>query len=301
MHESVEDARMSALKPRMRAMAPIAGLLVSMASVQSGASIAKTLFPIAGAGGVVAVRVGFGAILLCLALRPWRLRVRRKSWPPLVAYGVSLGMMNFLFYQALDRLPIGVAVAVEFTGPLTVAVFTSRRTIDFLWIAIAAAGLALLLPLLHQPNVSVPGILFALGAAACWALYIVFGQQVGHRLGPQGVALGSLIAAGLIVPIGLLDATAMVFSRAVLLPGLAVAALSTALPYSLEMIALARLPTRTFSVLMSLEPAVGALSGLLFLGERLAPTQWSAILLIIVASAGTAATARQEVAVPVPD
>jgi inner membrane transporter RhtA len=210
-------------------------------------------------------------------------------------------MMNFLFYQALDRLPIGVAVAVEFTGPLTVAVLTSRRTIDFLWIAIAAAGLALLLPLLHQTHVNLPGILFALGAAACWALYIVFGQKVGHRLGPQGVALGSLIAAALIVPIGLFDATGMVFSRAVLLPGLAVAALSTALPYSLEIIALARLPTRTFSVLMSLEPAVGALSGLLFLGERLAPTQWSAILLIIVASAGTAATARREVAVPVPD
>ena len=292
---------MSALKPRMRAMAPIAGLLVSMASVQSGASIAKTLFPIAGAGGVVAVRVGFGAILLCLALRPWRLRVRRKSWPPLVAYGVSLGMMNFLFYQALDRLPIGVAVAVEFTGPLTVAVFTSRRTIDFLWIAIAAAGLALLLPLLHQPNVSVPGILFALGAAACWALYIVFGQQVGHRLGPQGVALGSLIAAGLIVPIGLLDATAMVFSRAVLLPGLAVAALSTALPYSLEMIALARLPTRTFSVLMSLEPAFGALAGLLLLGERLTAVQWSAILLIIAASTGAATLARQKIPAPIPD
>ncbi len=282
-------------------MAPIAGLLVSMASVQSGASIAKTLFPLAGAGGVVALRVGFGAILLCVALRPWRQPVRRTSWPPLVAYGLSLGLMNFLFYQALDRLPIGVAVAVEFTGPLTVAVMTSRRIIDFLWIAIAASGLALLLPLPHQGHANLPGVLFALGAAACWALYIVFGQRVGHHLGPQGVALGSLIAAALIVPIGLFDAPAMVFSRAVLLPGLAVAALSTALPYSLEMIALARLPTRTFSVLMSLEPAVGALSGLLFLGERLAPAQWSAIVLIIAASAGTATTARQEVAVPVPD
>jgi inner membrane transporter RhtA len=282
-------------------MAPIAGLLVSMASVQSGASIAKTLFPLAGAGGVVALRVGFGAILLCVALRPWRQPVRRTSWPPLVAYGLSLGLMNFLFYQALDRLPIGVAVAVEFTGPLTVAVMTSRRIIDFLWIAIAASGLALLLPLPHQGHANLPGVLFALGAAACWALYIVFGQRVGHHLGPQGVALGSLIAAVLIVPIGLFDAPAMVFSRAVLLPGLAVAALSTALPYSLEMIALARLPTRTFSVLMSLEPAVGALSGLLFLGERLAPAQWSAIVLIIAASAGTATTARQEVAVPVPD
>jgi inner membrane transporter RhtA len=292
---------MSARKPRLSAPAPVAALLVSMASVQSGAAIAKTLFPIAGAGGVVALRVGFGAMLLCLALRPWRLRVPRDSRRPLLAYGLALGMMNFLFYQALVRLPIGVAVAVEFTGPLTLAVLTSRRAIDFTWVAIAVTGLALLLPLLHRTHVSLPGILFALGAAACWALYIVFGQKVGHHLGPKGVALGSLIAAVLIVPVGLSAAPAVLFSRAVLLPGLAVAALSTALPYSLEMIALARLPTRTFSVLMCLEPAVGALSGLLFLGERLAPTQWSAIGLIIIASAGTATTAGEEIPAPVPD
>ncbi len=282
-------------------MAPIAALLVAMGSVQSGACIAKRLFAVAGPGGTVALRIGFGTVLLCLALRPWRLRVRRESWPPLVVYGVALGTMNFLFYEALDRLPIGIAVAVEFIGPLTVAVLSSRRFIDFLWIVLAAGGLTLLLPVLHQTHVNLPGILFALGAGACWATYIVFGQKVGHHVGAQGVALGSVISAVLIVPIGLSVAPATLFSWAVLLPGLAVAALSTALPYSLEMVALTQLPTRMFGVLMSLEPAVGALFGLLFLDERLVPTQWSAILLVIVASIGSAITARQEMPVPVPD
>ncbi len=292
---------MSDLRLRLRAIAPFAAVLVAMASVQTGASIAKTLFPLAGPAGIVALRAGFGTALLWLALRPWRLRVRRDSWLPLGVYGVSLGTMNFLFYQALYRLPIGVAVAVEFIGPLTVAVLTSRRGADFLWILIAAVGFVLLLPAPHQSHVSLPGILFALGAGACWALYIVFGQKVGYHLGPQGVALGSLISAVLVVPIGLHEAPAALFSRAVLLPGLAVAALSTALPYSLEMFSLTRLPTRSFGVLMSLEPAVGALSGLMFLGERLAPIQWIAILLVIVASAGTAANAREQVPAPVPD
>lgn len=293
--------RLKTPSPGTRAAAPVASLLVSMASVQSGASIAKTLFPIAGVGGTVALRIGFGTLLLCLVLRPWRLRVRRESWLPLLVYGISLGTMNGLFYQALERLPIGIAVAVEFIGPLTLAVLTSRRAVDLLWIALAAAGLALLLPLLHQTHLNPTGILFALGAGTCWALYIVFGRKVGHQLGPQGVALGSLIAAALIVPLGLIGAPAVLLSRAVLLRGLAVGALSTAVPYSLEIIALARLPTRSFSVMMSLEPAVGALSGLLFLGERLAATQWIAILLVIAASIGTASSARQEATAPVPD
>ncbi len=292
---------MSALKARIGAAVPIVALLASMASVQIGASIAKTLFPLAGPTGVVALRIAFGTVLLCLALRPWQVRIRRESWLPLGVYGLSLGIMNFLFYQALDRLPVGLAVAVEFTGPLSVAVLTSRRFLDYLWIVVAAAGLTLLLPVLHQTHLNVAGILFALGAGVCWALYIVFGQKVGHHLGTQGVALGSLVSAVLIVPIGLLHAPAPVFSRPVLLPGLAVALLSTALPYSLDMVALRRLPARTFGVLMSLEPAFGALAGLLLLGERLTAVQWSAILLIIAASTGAATLARQKIPAPIPD
>lgn len=273
-----------------------------MISVQSGASIAKTLFPIAGAVGIVTVRVGFGTLILCLALRPWRARIRREAWRPLVVYGLSLGTMNFLYYQALERLPVGIAVAVEFIGPLTVAVLSSRRSIDFLWIVIAAAGFVLLLPVLPQVRQSsLTGILFALGAGACWGLYIVFGQKAGNHLGTQTVAFGSLISAALVVPIGLLQARSILFSREVLLPGLAVAVLSTALPYTLEMIALTRLPTRTFGVLMSLEPAVGAVAGWLLLDERLTTAQCSAIALVMSASIGATATARQNMPAPVPD
>ncbi len=288
--------------PRLRAFLPIGVLLIAMISVQSGASLAKTLFPIAGPAGTVTVRVGFGTVILCLVLRPWRTRITRESLAPLVVYGVALGLMNFLYYQALDRLPLGVAVAVEFIGPLTVAVLSSRRTIDFLWIMLAVAGFMLLLPVLPQVrHASLTGILFALGAGACWGLYIVFGQKAGHHLGTQTVALGSIISAVLIVPAGLLHAPSVLFSRAVLLPGLAVAVLSTALPYTLEMIALTRLPARTFGVLMSLEPAVGALAGLVFLDETLSLSQCSAISLVILASIGATATAHERMPAPVPD
>ena len=290
--------------PRLQrsSLLPVGVVLMAMMSVQTGASIAKALFAVAGPTGVVTVRIGFGTIILCLALRPWRARVPREARLPLAVYGLSLGTMNALYYQALDRLPVGLAVAVEFIGPLAVAVLTSRRRLDFAWIALAVIGLVLLLPVLpHVRHVSLTGVAFALGAGACWALYIVFGQRAGRHLGTQTVAFGSIISAVLVVPFGLLHAGAIVFSRQVLLPGLAVAVLSTALPYTLEMFALTRMPTRTFGVLMSLEPAVGALSGLLLLGEKLTPAQSAAILLVMAASAGATITAHRSVPAPVPD
>ena len=273
-----------------------------MISVQSGASLAKSVFPLAGPVGMVTLRIGFGTLILCAVLRPWRVRITRASLLPLVIYGLALGTMNFLYYQALDRLPVGVAVAVEFLGPLSVAVISSRRPIDFLWVLIAAVGFALLLPVFSQVRqANLTGTLFALGAGACWALYIVFGQRVGYHLGTQSVALGSVISAALIVPIGLVHSPPDLFTPKVLLPGLAVAVLSTALPYTLEMTVLTRIPTRTFGVLMSLEPAVAALSGLVFLGEMLSPAQCGAILLVILASLGATATARPHMPAPVPD
>jgi inner membrane transporter RhtA len=273
-----------------------------MVSVQSGASLAKSLFPVAGPVGMVTVRIGFGTVILCAVLRPWRVRLTRRALLPLVTYGLALGTMNFLYYQALDRLPVGVAVAIEFLGPLTVAVFSSRRPVDFLWVLIAAIGFIALLPAFSQArHANLPGALFALGAGCCWAVYIVFGQKVGYHLGTQSVALGSLISAALIVPFGLLHAPPNLFTAQVLLPGLAVAILSTALPYTLEMMALTRLPTRTFGVLMSLEPAIAALSGLIFLGEALTGTQCVAILLVVVASLGATVTASPHIPAPVPD
>lgn len=288
--------------PQLRSILPVGVLLLAMMSVQTGASIAKTLFDVAGPIGVVTVRIGFGTLILCLALRPWRVSITREARLPLAVYGLSLGAMNVLYYQALDRLPVGLAVAVEFIGPLTVAVLASRRRSDFAWIVLAALGLALLLPVLPQVrHVSLTGVAFALGAGACWALYIVFGQRAGRLLGTQTVAFGSIISAVLVVPIGLFHAGPELFSRRVLLPGLAVAILSTALPYTLEMFALTRMPARTFGVLMSLEPAVGALAGLMLLDERLTPEQSAAILLVMAASAGAAVTAHRDLPAPVPD
>lgn len=230
------------------------------------------------------------------------MRLHRESRLPLVIYGLSLGTMNVCFYQALARLPIGVTVAVSFSGPLTVGVLSSKRMSDVIWIGIAACGISLLAPVLRgMPRANLTGFLFALGAGVCWGLYIVFGQRVGNELGTRCVSLGSLIAAAAIVPFGFLTAPPQLFSREVLLPALAVAILSTVLPYSLEMFALTRLPTQTFSVLTSLEPAVGALSGLVFLGERLVPLQWIAIFLVMIASIGAARSASEQMPLPLVD
>jgi inner membrane transporter RhtA len=209
--------------------------------------------------------------------------------------------MNFLYYQALRTLPLGITVAIEFTGPLTVAVISSRRPVDFLWIVLAAAGLALLLPIARtQANVDLTGALFALGAGACWALYIVFGQKAGADYGAQAVALGSVIASIIVVPVGIAAAGTRLLSPAALPYGLAIALLSTALPYTLEMIALTRLPARTFGILMSIEPVFAALVGWVMLRERLAAVQWLAIGMIILASIGTTWTATAQRAAPVP-
>ena len=281
---------------------PVLALLVGMVSVQSGASIAKTMFPLAGPLGTVALRVGFGTLILCAVLRPWRVRIPARSRLPIAVYGVALGIMNMCFYQALSRLPLGVAVALEFTGPLAVAILFSRRLIDFLWVLLAMAGLSLLLPVAHlHRGIDPIGAVYALGAGGCWAVYIVSGQKAGISHGAQSVALGSLISAVLVLPVGILSAPPTFFSASVVLPGIAIAVLSTALPYLLDMVALTRLPTRTFGVLMSVEPAIGALTGLLFLDEKLSVSQWIAITLIILASIGVTASGEQRMAGPIPD
>ena len=291
---------MEQLKWRASTLFPIALLLLAMVSVQAGAAIAKTLFPLVGPIGMVAVRIAFGTLILALVLRPWRAKFKARSWQPLAIYGVSLGVMNMLYYLALSRVPLGIAVALEFTGPLAVAVLASRRMIDFCWIALAAAGLVLLLPI-AQAGIDPVGAVLALGAGVCWGLYIVFGQKTGADYGAQGVAIGSVISAVIAVPIGLITAHSALFSAAVILPGIGVAALSTALPYTLEMIALTRMPARTFGVLMSIEPAIGALFGAAYLNERLTFTQWAAIGLIIAASVGTTASAHGAAHAPAPD
>src|ERR1700747_809886 len=150
-------------------------LLIAMSSIQAGASLAKTLFHTVGPAGAVALRTALATLMLAIVLRPWRARLTSTSWPALAVYGISLGVMNCLYYLALRTVPLGITVSLEFTGPLAVAVLSSRRAIDFLWIALAAGGLCFLLPIGHtQAAIDPAGALFALGAGACWALYIVF-------------------------------------------------------------------------------------------------------------------------------
>lgn len=279
---------------------PVGMLLIAMASVQTGASLAKSLFPAVGAQGTTTLRLIFASILMLIILRPWRTTFTAASLRTVLIYGIALGGMNFLFYMAIRTIPLGIGVALEFTGPLAVALLHSRKITDFVWIALAVTGLALLIPMGQADSLDLTGALYALGAGVCWAAYILFGQKAGADHGVQTAALGVVIAAVFIAPIGAAHAGSALLDPALIPVALGVAILSTALPYTLEMIALTRMPVRTFGTLMSMEPAVGALSGLLFLHENLSLTQWLAIGAIIVASAGATLTTRSEPAALVP-
>jgi len=274
-------------------------LLVSMSSYQFGAALAKQLFPAIGAQGATACRLGLGALILLLVRRPWRTWRRGRDLRALWGYGLSIGVMNLVFYMSLRTIPLGIAVALEFTGPLALALFGSRRLQDFIWIALVIAGLLLLLPLRGQVHALDPvGVLYALAAGVGWACYIVLGQRAGGMHGGDAVTWGTSIAALLAIPVGVAHAGSALFDPALLPFALGVAVLSSALPYSLEMVALTRLPTRSFGTLLSLEPAFAALAGVALLGERLSLLQWLAIVAIIVAAAGTALSVRRPAVEP---
>jgi inner membrane transporter RhtA len=270
---------------------PVAALLIAMVCFQLGATLAKGLFPIVGAGGTAALRLAIAALILLAVWRPWHLRFTQRQLGIVIVYGVAMGWMNFFFYLALSHIPLGITMALEFTGPLGIALFASRRPIDFLWIFLAALGLIALLPLgLGGAPLSALGVIYALAAGMCWALYILFGRRAGAAHGGQITSWGTVIGALVIVPIGFAHSGTRLFSPAILPMAVGVAVLSSALPYSLEMFAMPRIATRTFGVLMSLNPALGALSGLIFLSETLTLIQWTAIASIVAASAGSAAT-----------
>lgn len=286
---------MPGLSHRSSVWMPVAVILIAMLSIQSGASLAKSLFPLVGAPGVTALRIALGTLILVVIFKPWRLRVQKAQRLPLLFYGLALGAMNYMFYLSIQTIPLGIAVALEFTGPLAVALFASRRPVDFIWVILAVLGLWFLLPLgQNVSEIDLTGAALALGAGACWAVYILTGQRAGEEHGPATVALGSLIAAIIFVPLGMAQATESIWQWSVMPVGLAVAVLSTALPYSLEMISLTRLPTRIFGTLMSMEPALAAISGMIFLGETLTFTQTLALCSIIAASMGSTLTMRPE-------
>ncbi len=267
--------------------APILALVASMASIQVGAALAQHLFPIVGAPGTTALRVGLAALILLAIRRPSLKGLNGASWRALGLYGASLGLMNLCFYLALRTIPLGVAVAVEFIGPLVVAAASHRSRLDILWLVLAAAGLALLAPL-GAHALDPTGLLLALGAGVFWGLYILFGQAAGRIGEGAASALGMVVAAIVVLPFGIVSAGTRLLDPGLLPLALIVAVLSSALPYSLEMFALTRLPRSTFGTLMSLEPAIGALSGFLLLGQQLSLRQGAAIVAIITASAGAA-------------
>jgi len=260
-------------------------LLFAMASIQFGASQAKILFPVLGAAGTTLMRLVFASLIMAIVFRPWKIKFSKN----LIFYGLSLGLMNLSFYYALERIPLGIAVALEFTGPLAVAIFSSRKTVDYLWAILAGIGIVLLLPFeATEKSLDLLGIFFALFAGLCWALYIVFGKRAGNDLkGGEASTMGMLVAAAVVIPFGLVIDGPKLFNPSVLPLILVVAFFGSALPYTLEMFALKKMPQRTFGVLMSLEPAMASLMGFIFLTEALTMTQWSAILCVIISSLGS--------------
>ena len=274
--------------------------MVSLITLCAGTSLAKGLFPFVGAEGTTTYRLVFSTLLLMAFWRPWR---RAWTWadvPILVLFGATLGLMNLLFYNAIKTVPFGLAIAVEFTGPLAVALWSSKKPLDFVWIVLAVAGMGLILPLgnasgadMQAAAIDPMGIAYALGAGACWAVYIVVGQRVADRIGAFATPMGMLVAALLVTPVGISVAGSSLLNPEWMLAGLGIALLSSAIPYSLEMYSLKHLPKQTFSILLSLEPAVGALAGWLVLSEQLSTQQLGAIGLIMAASMGSAMTAGQ--------
>ena len=285
---------------RHAALIPMLAILGAVTALGLGTSWAKhSLFPVVGAQGTTAVRVGFSALLLLLFWRPWRWALSGADARTVALYGAALGAMNLCFYMSLRTIPFGIAVAIEFAGPLAVALFSSRRPLDFLWVLLAAAGLALLLPLGHDVSTLDPaGVLFALAAAVFWATYIIFGKRASHLHAGHSVSLGLFVAALVVVPVGVAHAGSALLSPVILATGLGVALISSAIPISLEMVALKRLSPQAFGIMASMEPAVAALMALALLGEYLSAMQWLAIALIVAASVGSSVTAQRGKRVP---
>ncbi len=262
-------------------------VLVGQVSNGVGAAWSKSLFPIVGPEGVVALRVGISALLLGVVTGAWRLRLPREHWGNLAGYGICLGVMNSVAYQAFARVPIGIAMAIEVMGPLTLVILASRRVSDFIWLAGTVAGLDLVLfPGKEIAPLDIVGLGFACCSAASWAGYIVFGSRLAKVGSGSIVAAGALIASIFVVPLGLAGAGAALFTPGLLALGLGVAILTNALPYFLQMLAMRQLPRALYGVIAGGVPAVGAAMSWLVLGEQLAVRQWLGIGLVVLAAAG---------------
>lgn len=272
---------------------PIPAVLLAIISVQSGAAIAKSLFPTIGAAGTASLRIGISAIILLAVYRPKLLKITLQQWKFVIPYGLCLGAMNLVFYFAIERIPIGLAVTLEFIGPLMVAVLGSKRLVDFLWVLLAAAGIILIAPWTTN-GVDILGAGLALLAGAFWAAYILLGGKISTIMqGGDAVTTGMLFAAMLVVPFGILGDGLHNLTPQFWGMGIALALLSSAIPFTLEMKALGQLPARTFSILMSLEPAAASVCAFLFLQEYLSFNEILAVAFVVTASAGSTLTSRR--------
>lgn len=278
----------------------VALALCAMMSFQLGGTIAKLMFPAVGANGTTTLRLVLSALILGLLTRPWRDPLPRGALLPLLVYGAALAGVNGFFYLAIRTVPIGVSVTIDFLGPLTVAVMFSRRLLDLVWVVLAGCGVVLLLPVAGGVRLDPTGLAFSVAAAASWGVYILAGRRLGALVpNSRAAALGIAVGAVLTLPFGFAEAGSRLLSPALLPLALTVAVVSSALPNTLEMMAMTRLPAGVFGVLMSLEPAFGALFGFILLGERLDARQLFAIALVILASAGVTITAARASPVPV--
>lgn len=281
------------MKIKSLSIPPIPAVLFAIISVQSGAAIAKTLFPVLGASATASLRIGISALILLAVYRPNLFHITAKQWKIVIPYGLSLGAMNLIFYLAIERIPIGLAVTLEFFGPLLVAVLGSKRILDYLWVALAAIGIALIAPWTNN-EIDLWGVVFALLAGGFWAVYIILGGKISKIMnGGQAVATGMLFGSLLIIPFGIAGKGLLLLTPTYLYMGIALALLSSAIPFTLEMKALGQLPARTFSILMSLEPAAAAICGLLFLSERLNTNEIIALCCVVIASAGSTITSKR--------
>ncbi|RYZ36076.1 MAG: DMT family transporter [Myxococcaceae bacterium] len=280
---------------RASPLSPIPAVLIAVVSVQGGAALAKGLFPAVGAVGAAGLRLVLASVMLLAFFRPPLTRYSRAQWAAIVPYGLALGVMNLTYYLAIARIPLGLAVTLEFVGPFALAVVGSRKAMDFLWVLFAATGIVLITPWSAHPEGLDPlGVVLALTAGACWAVYIVVGGRLSKRVPEgQGVAAGMVVATLVVLPFSLVGGHLERLTPALFAASVGVALLSSALPYTLEMMALGRLSSRAFGILMSLEPGVATLVGWVFLHEQLTSLQWLAVALVSVASAGATLTAKR--------
>lgn len=284
----------SLLRTAADSIPPSGLVLLAIFSVQLGAGFAKQLFTALPPSAVVFLRIAMGALIIGAVARPKLRGMGWRDWAVGIGFGVTLALMNLTFYEALARLPMGVAVAIEFLGPLGVAVAASRRRLDLVWVGLAGTGVVLLAPWGESASASWVGIAFALAAGACWAAYILLSAAAGSRFpGTTGLAFAMVVSAVVVAPVGVVSGGADLLRPELLLIGLGVGLLSSVIPYSLELNALRRMPKHVFGILMSLEPAAAALIGVLVLSEVLHVQQWVAVVCIVAASLGTTRAVRR--------